>query len=325
MKKLTVRMVEAVLLGAVLILATTGCSKSAEQQIAAPQEAGGKIKIGFSIATLTNPIWVDMYQNMEKRAAELGVQLYINDANNTAATQIAGIENFLTMGCQVIIVHAFEYEAAIPIVEEAMSRGVKVISYDVELPNADAFSGVNNTTLGEYMGTLAGQWINENADGKGVVGILGVPRITAILERENGIKAGIMKTAPESVILPTIACNNTAEAVGAGENLLQMRPDINCVVSIADVFSLGVFEAFMAADKSKTNIGIFGCDAVPDALAAIAQGDIYRGTIFLDAVGAGARMIDAAVKMTRGEPFDPFITLEPQTVTFENVQEFMNQ
>jgi ribose transport system substrate-binding protein len=281
------------------------------------------IKIGFSIATLTNPIWVDMYRNMQKKAEEFGVQLFVNDANNITATQITGIENFITMGCQVIIVHAFDYEAAIPIVEEAKSKGIKVIAYDVRLPGADAFCGVNNTILGEYLGNMAGEWINENVGGNGIVGICGVPTITAILERENGIKAGIMETAPNSKIVSSVAPLSVADAVSEGENFLQAHPDINCVVSITDAFSLGVFEAFIAAGKSGANIGIFGCDAVPDALDAIALGDIYRGTLFLDAVMVGGRMVEIAVSLAKDEPFDPEIPMNIQPVTFENVREFM--
>jgi ribose transport system substrate-binding protein len=304
-----------------------GCSKSGETANAGVASSGnvknGDIKIGFSIATLTNPIWVDMYQNMQTKAKELGVQLFVNDANNITSAQITGIENFITMGCQVIIIHAFDYEAAIPIVEEAKSKGIKVIAYDVRLPGADAFCGVNNTILGEYLGNMAGEWINKNVGGNGVVGICGVPTIPAILERENGIKAGIMETSPNSKIVSAVAPRTTADAVTEGENFLEAHPDMNCVVSITDAFSLGVFEAFIAAGKSGANIGIFGCDAVPDALNAIALGDIFRGTLFLDAVRVGGIMIETAVKMTKNEPYDLDISMNIQPVTFENVREFM--
>jgi ABC-type sugar transport system substrate-binding protein len=310
----------------VLAVFFAGCSKSRESAGSSAADESLKnsdIKIGFSIADLTNPIWVDMYQNMQKRAGEFGAQLFVNDAANVTATQITGIENFITMGCQAIIVHAFDYEAAIPIVEEAKKRGVKVIAYDVRLPGADAFCGVDNTMLGKYLGNMAGEWINKNVGGNGIVGICGVPTITAILERENGIKAGIMETAPNSKIVSVVAPGSIPGAVAAGENFLQAHPDINCVVSIADAFSLGVFEAFIAAGKSGANIGIFGCDAVPDALNAIALGDIYRGTLFLDAANVGGRMVDMAVKLAKDEPFDPEIPMEIQAVTFENVHEFI--
>jgi ABC-type sugar transport system substrate-binding protein len=326
MNKRTVFRLFCVLL-IILVFLCVGCSKSGGTAGSPATDDRGlknsNIKIGFSIADLTNPIWVDMYQNMQKKAGEFGVQFFVNDAANTAATQITGIENFITMGCQVIIVHAFDYEAAIPIVEEAKSRGVKIIAYDVRLPGADAFCGVDNTMLGKYLGNMAGEWINKNVGGNGIVGICGVPTITAILERENGIKAGIMENSPNSKIVSVVAPGSVPGAVAAGENFLQAHPDINCVVSITDGFSLGVFEAFIAAGKSGANIGIFGCDAVPDALNAIALGDIYRGTLFLDAVSVGGRMIDMAVKLAKGEPFDPEIPMEPQAVTFENVHEFI--
>jgi ABC-type sugar transport system substrate-binding protein len=124
-------------LGFVLILAVTTIATAGGK--ADKSTPGNGIKIGFSIATLTNPIWTNMYLNMDKRAKELGAELFVNDANNIAASQITAIENFISMGCQVIIVHAFDYEAAIPAVANAKSKGVKIISYDVKLPDTEAF------------------------------------------------------------------------------------------------------------------------------------------------------------------------------------------
>jgi ABC-type sugar transport system substrate-binding protein len=317
------QMSKKTVLGFVLILTVTAFAAAGGKNDKSATE--NSIKIGFSIATLTNPIWTNMYLNMERRAKELGVELFVNDANNIAAAQITAIENFISMGCQVIIVHAFDYEAAIPVVTDARAKGVKIICYDVKLPDTEAFFGVNNTVLGRKLGEMAGKWINQNCGGKGIVGIMGVPTITAILERENGIKSGIMNTAPDSEIVISVAASNTTEAVSQAENFLQAYPNMNCIVTITDAFALGAYEAYIAAGKSKANIGIFGCDAVPDALEAIAKNDIYRGTLFLDAVAVGGTMIDTAIKMARNEPYDADVPMEPDEVTYANVRQYMGK
>jgi ABC-type sugar transport system substrate-binding protein len=299
-------------------LVFSGCTKNA---------ADGKenaITIGFSIGDLSNPIWVTMVQSMQEKAESLGAQFVYKDYKQNIGTQIDDIENFLTMGCQVIIIHAMDYEAAVPLVTEAVGKGVKVISYDVNLPGSDAYCGVDNTIVGKAIGTMAGNWINENVDGKGVVGIFGYPTILAILERENGIKAGVMETAPQSIIVSSVAAGLAEQGVTEGENFMQAFPNINAVVGINDAAILGAYEAFNAAGWGGRNVGLFGCDAVEDALQAINRdGSIYKGTVFLDVIVQGGIMIENAVKMAKGEPFEKNMLAAPILITKDNVPQYI--
>jgi ribose transport system substrate-binding protein len=299
-------------------LVFTGCKKDT---------AGGKddsITIGFSIGDLSNPIWVTTVQSMQKKAESLGAQFVYKDYKQNIGTQIDDIENFLTMGCEVIIIHAMDYEAALPLVREATEKGVKVISYDVNLPGSDAYCGVDNTILGKAIGAMAGQWINENAGGKGVVGIFGYPTILAILERENGIKAGLMETSPESVIVSSVAAGLAEQGVTEGENFMQAFPNINVVVGINDAAILGAYEAFNAAGWGNRTIGLFGCDAVEDAMQAInREGSIYKGTVYLNVIDMGDTMIENAIKMAKGEPFEKNMLAVPILVTQDNVQQYI--
>jgi ribose transport system substrate-binding protein len=300
-------------------LVFTGCTK---------KNTGGSkdntIKIGLSIGDLSNPIWVTMVQSMQKKTESLGAQFVYKDYKSNIGTQIDDIENFLTMGCHVIIIHAMDYEAALPLVKEATEKGVKVISYDVNLPGSDAYCGVDNTILGKAIGTMTGNWINENVDGKGVVGIFGYPTILAILERENGIKAGLTETSPQSIIVSSVTAGMTEQGVTEGENFMQAFPNINAVVGINDAAILGAYEAFNAAGWGGKNVGLFGCDAVEDALQAInREGSIYKGTVYLDVIGMGDTMIENAIKMAKGEPFEKNMLAVPILVTKDNVQQYI--
>jgi ribose transport system substrate-binding protein len=290
------------------------------------KEAGkDKIKIGFSIGDLSNPIWITMVQNMQKKANALGVEFIYKDYKQNIGSQISDIENFLTMGCQVIIIHAMDYEAALPLVQEANNRGVKIISYDVNLPGSHGYCGVDNTIVGRAIGTMAGQWINEKAGGKGVVGIFGYPTILAILERENGIKAGLMETAPNSRIVGSVAAGFAEEGVTEAENFMQAFPDINAIIGINDGAILGAYEAFNAAGWGAKNIGLFGCDAVTDAMQAIdTPKSIYEGTIYLNVINAGDMMIENAIKMAKGEPYEKNMVLKPVLITKSNVKQYLD-
>jgi ABC-type sugar transport system substrate-binding protein len=289
------------------------------------KDSAQTIKIGFSIGDLTNPVWVAMYQEMDKKAKELGAQLLVNNANYDVNSQINAIENFITAGCQVIIIHAFDYEAAVPAAANAQSRGVKILAYDVDLPNSDARCVLDNYATGKLIGNMAGKWINANLDGKGIVGICGFPHITIIVERQQGIEDGLLEVSPTSKIVARVRAGLPAEGVEEGENFIQAHPDMNVVAGINDSGILGVYEAFKAAGWDKRNIALFGCDAVADAVNTINENGIYKGTIFLKTIWAGGRMIEEAVKMAKGEPYEQTIIMPGEEVTYSNVKNYLNQ
>lgn len=286
---------------------------------------GEKVKIGFTISDLSNPIWVQMYQKMQEKAKELGAELIVNDAKNDPNSQIDAIENFITMGCQSIIVHAFDQEASLPVVKEALSKGIKVISYDVNLEGTDIYCGLDNYQVGKIIGSAAGKWINDNLNGIAEVGICGYPTISVIVERQKGIEDGLKETAPKAKIVSTVTAGYTPEGVTEGENFLQAYPNINVVCGINDAGILGVYEAFKAANHTDKTVALFGCDATDDALDAINENGIYRGTISLDTVGAGAKMIDAAYNAALGKEFPKEIIMEGTVVTKDNVADFIKK
>jgi ribose transport system substrate-binding protein len=280
------------------------------------------IKIGFTIGDLTNPVWVSMYQEMEKKAKELGAQILVNAANYDVNSQINAIENFITAGCQVIIIHAFDYESAVPAAAKAQAQGIKILAYDVDLPNSDARCILDNYATGKVIGKMAGNWINQNLDGKGVVGVCGFPHITIIVERQKGIEDGLLEASPTSQIVARVRAGLPEEGVKEGENFIQAHPNMNVVCGINDAGILGVYEAFKGAGWDKRNVALFGCDAVTDAINAIDENGIYKGTVFLQTDWAGGRMIEEAVKMAKGQPYEETIIMPGEEVTYSNINNY---
>lgn len=283
-----------------------------------------KMKIGFSISDLSNPVWVEMYNRMKEKADELGVQLVVNDAKNDPNSQINAIENFVVSGCKAIIVHAFDLESSKAAIDDAMRQGVKIISYDVDVEGTNGYVGVDNYALGMLIGEQAGKFINEELGGVAQVGLCEYPRISIIIERANGIIDGLKMTAPNAEIVARATAGYVNEGVSVGENFLQAFPNMEVVVGINDGGILGVYEAFKAAGKTGDNIGLFGCDATIDALNAIAENDIFRSTIQLDTVGSGAVMVEMAYKAALNE-FDQkqSFMMKMASVNYSNIDNFI--
>ena len=67
-----------------------------------------------------------------------------------------------------------------------------------------------------------------------------------------------------------------------------------------------------------------GVDATPDALAEVAKGTLAV-TVFQNARGQARGALDAAVRLSRGERVDSFVSIPFELVTRENYKSFLNR
>src|SRR5262245_36353925 len=95
------------------------------------------VVIGFSMDTLKEERWQRDKDLVEKRAKELGMQVFVQVANGDDNLQIKQAENLLTQNVDVLIVAPHNAEVAASIVEAAHRQGVPVISYDRLIRNAE--------------------------------------------------------------------------------------------------------------------------------------------------------------------------------------------
>ncbi|MDR0707546.1 MAG: sugar ABC transporter substrate-binding protein [Treponema sp.] len=282
-----------------------------------------KVKIGFSVNDDDNPFWQPLYKGMREKAQELGVEVVIRDTKLDVGIQISDIEDFLDAGCKVVVIHPHDRDAVIPYVEKAHAKGVKIFAYDTELPDADVYCGFDNEAGGKAIGAMAGAWINERLDGKGVAAILSYPPIPALDERGKGIMEGILAVAPETKIVGFFTAGLISQGLEEGKRLMGDIPDVNVVAGINDAGVLGVYRVMVDAGWGNRNIGLFGCDALAEALEAIGGNTLYRGTIYLDTEKMGRAIIETAVAMLKGKQYNRLIRYELTRVTGENYGQYL--
>ncbi|MGI6069223.1 MAG: sugar ABC transporter substrate-binding protein [Blautia sp.] len=262
----------------------------------APAKEGG-YKIGLCFSEMTNALFADIQRILEEKAQGEGNQLIVRDAHSDANSLVQAIEDFISADCQMIIIQNFAGDAATSALQKARDAGICICSWDYALEEAH-FSIINDETeLGKTIGRTAGQWITDNLDGKAEVAICNYPVLSFLVVREEGIVEGLKETAPDAKIVNRQSAGYANEGFTAGENFLQKNPNVQVVVGINDGGIMGVYEAFKAAGKSKDDhIGLFGCDASADALAAIQEDDMYVATITTKAKTKIVEMYDAGLK-----------------------------
>jgi D-xylose transport system substrate-binding protein len=138
------------LIVAVLIIGGFLAFKLLDQK-SPPKAQAPLIRIGLSMDTLAQSRWPQDLKNMQADAAKDGASLTYYVADSVDATQVSQIENLIAQKVNVLIIIPHDSSAVAPTIALAHKAGIKVVSYDRIISDADVafYVSYNNTTVGE--------------------------------------------------------------------------------------------------------------------------------------------------------------------------------
>lgn len=150
----------------ILSIATIVCSSCDRRHVKTnPTIDDGRIKIGFTFDTFVIERWERDRDIFVSRANELGADVNIQSANGDVEEQKKQIEYFIEQDMDVIVIVPVDCGTLADEVKAAKDRGIKVISYDRLIENADVdlYISFDNSMVGKLMGqSLADDGNNEN-------------------------------------------------------------------------------------------------------------------------------------------------------------------
>ncbi len=233
-------------------------------------------KIGIAIQSLQNAYWAGVMTALGEILGAAGAEYTIVGCNDSSATQIGQIENFVSAGCDLIMVHPSDANAVEDACAEARNFGIKVMCWDDPMTNTDANWILNNTDLGIAIGELAADFINQHysTEKKAEVTIIGYPQTVILLERENGIRIGLKNKADGKYeIVATTAAIEANLAQDAMDSILQAHPDCRVVTGIGAGAMIGADEALQIATGGKIpeDMGVFTTDVTKQQLGQLAD------------------------------------------------------
>ncbi|MGZ0708734.1 sugar ABC transporter substrate-binding protein [Coraliomargarita sp. W4R53] len=305
-------------------LAIVGCGRNKESAANGEKQ----IKIGMTVQDLSNPTWAGYCQAIEKEVKAQGGSMSFVSCESNASKQITQIENFVSSGVDVLIVHPADPAGVEFALKEARRAGVKVIAWDDNLKNADVAWLIDNHQLGYVIGEHAAKWINEKHAGTAEVAILNYPQLPILLERGNGIKDALVKLAPNAKIVAETSAINPAEGISKMETIFQSNPKVKVVCSIGGGGSIGANEAAKAAGKITDDFGIFAADATQPELSAMKNNEGVRMSVTITGTNEviAKRIWGMVEELISGEPIknkEVFRELIP--VTTANVDTYFGQ
>ena len=147
------------------------------------------------------------------------------------------------------------------------------------MENTTANWVLDNTELGKEIGKTAAAFINEHytADNKAEVCVIGKPDTQVLLERQNGIEAGLKENCQDNYeIVATIDGVVNNEVQSKAETVLQAHPDCKVWVGVGAGAMIGSNTALLAKyggeGKIPEDCGVITTDVTSEQLDALQSG-----------------------------------------------------
>jgi inositol transport system substrate-binding protein len=279
-----------------------------------------KIKIGATMLSMQNEFIVNIADEMQKKADELGAELIIVDAERSPLKQIEQVESFIAQKVDVIIMNPIEFEASSPAVTKALAAKIPIINVNsATSATPTAFVGSNDVESAR----IAMKYIAEKLGGKGnMVMIHGLMGQAAQLQREEGAKE-VLKQFPEIKLLAQQTGEwDRAKSMDLMQNWIQSYGEkINAVFAHNDEMGLGAVKALQDAGM-KAKIVVISVDAIKDALNSVKKGEL-DATVFQNANLQGAGAVETAVKIVKKQSFEKEVFIPFELVTQENIEKYL--
>ena len=287
-------------------------------------------EIGATISRFDDNWLTVMRNGMTEHAASLdGVNLQMEDATDDLSKQIDQVKNFVAAGVDAIIVNIVDTSAGAAITEAAGNVPLVFVNREPdnvnELPPTQAFVASNEIESG----TLSAFQVCNNlrADGKagGARGYLMNGQLSnqAAVQRSKDVHDVIgMDMCNFMTLIDEQTANwSRDEAQDLMTNWMSSGEPFDFVIANNDEMAIGAIQAMKAAGMDMADVQVGGVDATPDALVAMAAGDLDV-TVFQDLAGQGAGSIDTALALAAGEDVDKTVFIPFILVTPENAADF---
>ncbi len=232
----------------------------APQPTTAPSTGAKKppFTIGISNSFISSEYRTQMIQELKDVNAEYMKQgltndLVIESADTDVAGQIQQLQNLMNKNVDAILVNPGDVNGLNATLEEAVSKGIIVISVDQALNAKGVYDvGIDQT---EWAKTSA-DWLAKKLNGKGnVVEIEGFPGHPANVARMNGVDE-VFKNYPDIKVLGKDT-GKWDEATGQQvmSNFLASFPNMDAYWT-QDGMAIGALQAVMAANPAKWPQGV---------------------------------------------------------------------
>jgi len=287
-------------------------------------------RIGMSQANKGEPWRQAMNDQITAAAAgHPDLEVVFADAAQDNQKQIAGVENYITQGVDLLIISPNEAGPLTDVVAKAFDRGIPVIVLDRKV-NGDKYTmwiGADNEKIGERAGAYVAKWAKEKQlKSCRVLEIRGLEGSTPAKERGDGFRKGIKANPAVKIIASQNADWLREKAIPISQAMFQAQPDAEVVYAHNDPMAEAAIISATDKGRDADKLLVVGIDGLPTPDGGIKSVSEKRIDVTYVYPTGGAEAIEWAVKILRDKATPPReVILETEEVTAKNAAELMTK
>ena len=302
--------------------------------------ADAKLVVAMLPKSKGNAYFISCKAGADKAAKELGVQLLFDGpTDSNAAKQNEIVENWITLGVDVIAVAAENKEGISTALRKAQKQGIKVVTYD-----ADAMTDARSFFVNQATPEGIGQGLMDEAarltGGEGEFALI-VASLTAANQREwqKHVEARLKEKYPKMKLVAVRPCDDLKDkAQSEATAMLSANPNLKLIMAICSPGVPGAAEAVKQAGKTgKVKVMGLGLpnenrryvkDGVTDSIILWNTGDLGYLTIYAgvalakDELKKGAKTLKAGSLGTFSIVGDNILLGKPFIFNKANIDQF---
>ena len=304
-----------VLLGLLLIgslvsacVAAPAAEEAAATEAAPAEEAAAaKPYIPVISKGFQHQFWQAVKLGSDQAAADYNVDITFEGpaTESEVDKQIEMLEAALAKNPAAICFAALDTQAAIPLLEEANSRGIPVVGFDsgVDSDIPVATAATDNLAAA----ALAADKMAELIGGAGQIAVLVHDQTSRTgIDRRDGFTNRIAEAYPDiEIVNVDYGAGDHLKSTDLAKAVIQANPDLKGYFGANEGSAIGVLNAVTELGKVG-EIVVIGYDSGQQQMDAVRSGAM-AGAITQNPIGIGYKCVEAAVKAINGEEVEKVI------------------
>lgn len=318
MKRGHVLKITLLVLFIVFAMLLSACGPSEPEGDGEGEEA---LRVAMFILVRANEYDEARINGVESKMVDLNAQVDFFSCEYNTQEQINQIQDAIAAGVyDAFIIHPNDSNAVVPIIEEALEKGILVVGADGPFgpdtrslepypEGVTSIIGRTGWTTGTWLGKAVLDVAAEMEQAK-VAYLIGFQSLSIDQDRYEALLEVISDYPNIEVVSMQEGLYRRDTSREVMQNVFQANPDINIIVSSGDQMTLGAYDAAVEAGIDK-NIMFIGNGCSREGWEAIRDGYFYASYADIPYT-QGILLIETVVKALRGEQVPRSINLEDQ-------------
>ncbi len=288
--------------------------------------AAGKPTFAIVPKSISVAFYADVEKGCKEEGDKLGVNvIYTGPDTPDPAKQVQILQDLVSRGVDGFAVAPMDAESVIGVIDAALKKGIKVITFDSDSPKSKriAFVGTNNYQGGVEAGKV---FAEAKPEGKFAV-ITGGLAAANHNERGAGFRDALKASGGKYTEIPgsPFPCNDdAAKSIQIIQDVLTRYPDINGFFFSGGWPLFGAAEAYVRAVEANDRIEsltVVSFDSLPEEIALLKK-QYVDALIGQRPYAMGVKSVDVLNDLVQGKTVPAVIDTGVDVITQDNVDQF---